>query len=157
MTHSEINSLIKILKEKKLTLALAESVTCGLAANKLSTCIGISEVFRGSVVCYSPEVKKSLMKVPEKMIREFSCESQEVTETLARNLKKLIQADIYGALTGLASEGGSESKNKPIGTVFLSVYYKNKIYNTKKLFRGTPSEIKLKACFALFELIKKKL
>lgn len=148
-----VNLLVHRLKEEKLTLALAESVTCGLAAHKMSTCVGVSDVLKGSIICYTPEVKKKLMGVPKQMIDECSCESMEVTETLAINLSKLIKADIHGAITGLASEGGSESPKKPVGTIFLCVRYKNKLYKLRKVFRGTPSEIKEKACLNLYKMI----
>jgi nicotinamide-nucleotide amidase len=151
--HKEVTRLIKALQEKDLTLALAESITCGLAANGLSNATGTSEAFKGGVVCYTPEVKHSLLNVSEKLIDKYTCESPEVTAALAKNLSSVIKADVYGALTGLASPGGSESKEKPVGTVFLAVRYKNKLHHERKLFRGAPSEIKKKACIALYNLI----
>ncbi|MDB5228189.1 MAG: hypothetical protein JWN78_2382 [Bacteroidota bacterium] len=144
---------INTLKEKELTVAFAESMTCGLAAHKLSTVKGVSDVLAGSVVCYTPDVKMKLLRVKKDMICKCTCESQEVTDALATNLSKLIKADIYAAVTGLASEGGSETKEKPVGTVFFSVLYKNKIHPLRKLFRGTPSEIKEKACLELYKFI----
>jgi nicotinamide-nucleotide amidase len=80
---------------------------------------------------------------------------KEVTERLARNLKSIISADIHAAVTGLASAGGSETKDKPVGTVFFSIVYKGKIRNFRKQFRGTPLEIREKACTTLYELILK--
>jgi nicotinamide-nucleotide amidase len=153
----KINTFINRLKEKELTLALAESMTCGLAAHKLSTTPGTAEVLKGSVVCYTPEVKTGLLDVPEKMIEKYTSESMEVTEALARNLSRVIKADIYAAITGLASPGGSETKDKPVGTVFFCIRYRKKLFKEKKLFRGTPLEIRKKACDALYDLILKKI
>ncbi len=144
---------INTLKEKELTVAFAESMTCGLAAHKLSTVKGVADVLSGSIVCYTPDVKMKLLRVKKDVICKNTCESQEVTDALAVNLTKLIKADIYGAITGLASEGGSESREKPVGTVFFSVLYKNKQHRLRKLFRGTPSEIKEKACEALYKFL----
>ena len=152
-----VQLLVKKLQQHKQLLALAESVTCGLAAHKISTCIGASEVFAGGIVCYTPTVKNKLLKIPKKMIDVHTCESMEVTKNLAKNLRTVIKADIYAAITGLASKGGSETKEKPVGTVFFSICYKNKLYYTKKLFRGTPAQIKKKACVVLYELIVSKL
>lgn len=151
------NPFVKTLLQKKVTLALAESMTCGLAAHQLSTCKGTAEVFKGSIVCYNEEVKKELLKVPPKLIQKHSCESSQITESLAKQLAKLIKADIHAAITGLASAGGSETNAKPVGTVFFCVRYKNKIYNERKVFRGTPLEIRTKACYALYDLILEKL
>lgn len=145
--------LIKVLKEKRLTLALAESVTGGLAAHRLSGCSGASEVLQGAVVCYTPEVKTSLMKIPQKMIEAHTCESGKVTEVLAQHLTTLIKADIHAAMTGLASSGGSETEEKPVGTVFFSIRCGKRSHNHRQVFRGTPLAIKKKACVRLYELI----
>jgi nicotinamide-nucleotide amidase len=153
----EINELVKSLQKKKLTLALAESATCGLAASKLATCKGTSEILKGAIICYSPEVKNKILGVPKKMLERYTPESMEVTEKLAKNLSKLFDADIYAAITGLAAEGGSETKEKPVGTVFLCIKYENKMIKERKVFKGSPLQIRTKACIALFELIVKEI
>ena len=155
--HRTSNVLIKTLLENKLTLALAESMTCGLAAHQLSTCKGTSEVFKGSIVCYNEEVKKGLLKIPAVLIKKHSAESPQVTEALTKKLSVLIKADIYASITGLASPGGSETKTKPVGTVFFSIKYRKKIYNERKVFRGTPLQIRQKACYALYKSILEKI
>ncbi|MBA3665732.1 MAG: CinA family protein [Bacteroidetes bacterium] len=151
------NPLIKTLLKKELTLALAESITCGLAAHQLSTCKGTADVFKGSIVCYNEEVKRYLFGITQKMIDKHTCESKEVTEALAKKLSGLIKADIYAAITGLASAGGSETKTKPVGTVFYCIKYGRKIYNERFVFRGTPLEIRKKACDTLYKMILKKI
>jgi nicotinamide-nucleotide amidase len=155
--NKEINELVKLLKGRKLTLAIAESITCGLAAQKLGTCKGTSDVLKGAIVCYSEDVKTSLMRIPKKMIAKYSCESMEVTERLAQNLSGVIKADVYAALTGLASPRGDETKDKPVGTVFLCVKYKGKIIKEKRIFNGPPAQVRTKACMALYELIINKI
>lgn len=155
LMNKKINAFIKALKEQKLTIALAESITCGLAAQKLATCKGTSEVLKGAIVCYSPEVKMNLLKIPQYIVEKHTCESMEVTKRLACNLEQLIDADIYAAITGLASAGGSETKQKPVGTVFYCIRYRNKIIKERKVFRGSPLEIRTKACMGLYDLIMK--
>lgn len=148
---------IKTLKAKELTLAMAESMTSGLAAHLLSGVPGTSDVLKGSVVCYRPEVKTGLMGISKSLIGRYSCESMEVTEALAKKLPKLIGADIHAAITGLASGGGSETEDKPVGTVFFAVFYKKKIFRLKKVFLGTPLSIRKKACYELYRLILEKI
>lgn len=150
-----VNKLIKTMKAGELTLALAESMTCGLAAAKLGNGLGASDVLKGSIVCYTPEVKQCILEVPEKTIKKYTAESEEVTELLARHLKRLIKADVYASITGLASEGGSETKKKPVGTVFFCILTGKQTHNYRKLFRGSPLEIKTKACAYLYKLILK--
>src|SRR6185436_17785343 len=97
--------LANTLKEKKLTIAFAESMTCGLAAHKLGTIRDTSDVFVGSVICYNENVKTNILKVSKKLIRKHTAESQKVTDALALNLCKIIKADIHAAITGLAAAG----------------------------------------------------
>lgn len=147
------NKLVKQLKAQQLTLALAESMTCGLASAKLGVYKGVADVLTGAIVCYTPEVKNELLGVSCDLMDTYTCESQEVTEALAARLSKKIRADIHAAITGLACEGGSETPEKPVGTVFFSVLYKGTFHNERTLFRGTPSEIREKACLFLYRFI----
>ncbi|MNJ86383.1 Nicotinamide-nucleotide amidohydrolase PncC [compost metagenome] len=141
------------MKKEGLTLVLAESVTCGLAAAKLSSCVGVSDVLLASLVCYTPKAKIQLLQVKQASIRRYSCESKEVTREMAKNLSKIIKADLYAAVTGLASSNGSETEDKPVGTVFYAIRYQNKTHDIRKVFRGTPLEVKTKAAVTLYDLI----
>ncbi len=154
---TEAHLFIKKMKSKGLTLALAESMTCGLAANKLSHATGTSDVLMGSIVCYSPLVKISVLKVTQEQIDKHSCESREVTKALAINLSHIIKADVYAAITGLASAGGSETAEKPVGTVFFCIKKGKRIYHQKRRFYGSPMTIHKKACSALYKFILSKI
>lgn len=147
------NLLIKTLRDENLTLAIAESITCGMAASKLSAYKGVSDVLKGSLVCYTAEFKTILLKVKPSTIETFSCESKEVTEEMAQNLTKIVNADIYVAVTGLASAGGSESPKKPVGSVFYSIVYNGHTSNIRKKFEGQPMQIKNKTCIELYKLV----
>ena len=147
------NSLVRLLLKNELTIAFAESVTCGMAAHQLSTVIGTSTVLKGSIVCYHESVKKELLGISSAMIRKHTAESQQVTDQLAKKLNRLIDADIHAAITGLAAPGGSETKSKPIGTVFFSVVYKGKLHRLRKKLNGTPTRIRKKACNNLYQFV----
>ena len=149
--------LIKKMKSKGLTLALAESMTCGLAANKLSLTPGTSDVLIGSIVCYSPQLKMSLLKISKAKVETYTCESKQITQAMAVNLSKIVKADVYAAITGLASPGGSETKKKPVGTVFFCIKKGSKHYNYKRRFYGSPLTIHKKACAALYDFILSKI
>lgn len=153
MSKRPAAKLVELLQAKQLTLALAESMTCGLMAHKLSNVIGTSDVLKGGIVCYHPEVKRQLCHVPARLLKSCTPESQEVTDELARNLSKQFDADIYLAITGLAAPGGSESPQKPVGTVFISIFFKGKIFQKRLLIKGSPLEIKKKACKAAFRFL----
>lgn len=147
------NKLVKTLQNKKLTIALVESVTAGLATHKLTLAKGTSDILRGGITCYQDEIKTGLLKVKPRLIKKYTAESQQVTDELASGLKALINADIHAAITGLAAEGGSETRAKPVGTIFLSVLYKGKMHRSRKVFKGSPLTIQTKACNKLFRYI----
>jgi nicotinamide-nucleotide amidase len=144
---------VKEMQKRELTVSFAESVTCGLAAHRLSNVKGTLDVLKGSVVCYHPTCKVTALKISAALIKKCTPESQEVTDAITKNLKKLFESDIYAGITGLAAPGGSETKTKPVGTVFIAVLYKNKMHRLRKLFRGTPKEIREKATDETYRFI----
>ena len=150
---ARLRRIIKKIRQENLRIAFAESVTCGLIASRLGAVKGASDFFAGSVVCYSPEVKKKLLRVPASSIARYSTESTQVTKALAKNLYHVIEADVHGAVTGLATP--DPDARHPKGTVFICVKHKGKFISVKKLFRGTPIEIRNKAFYAMMELIDK--
>lgn len=149
--------LVNLLKAKQLTISFAESISCGLAAHKLATVSGTSEILMGSAVCYNENVKTKLLRVSKSLIEKHTAESQPVTDQLALNLGKIIPADICAAVTGLAAPGGSETKLKPVGTVFMSMVFRNNMFKLKKKFKGSPLDIRTKACDELFKFIFKNM
>lgn len=151
-----VNRLVKQLEDQGLTLAIAESITCGMASAKLASYKGASDVLVGSVVSFTPQVKKEILGVSQQLMDRYTCESKEVTEAMCKGLKRCMTADIYAAITGLASAGGSETKSKPVGTVFYHILIGRRSVNFKKVFRGTPLEIRTKASMMLYELILKE-
>lgn len=148
-----VHTLLQQLIERKLTLSFAESLTCGLATHQLNIVKGTSEVLMGSVICYNEQVKCKLLQVDEALIKKHTAESRQVTDAIAEGLKKLIKADIHCGITGLAVSDGSETKDKPVGTVFITVLYQNKKTYTRDVFSGSPLEIKKQACVKLYKTI----
>lgn len=148
-----VNQLLKLFIEQKITVAFAESVTCGLASHQLNISNGTSEVFMGSVICYNEKVKTHLLGISAYLLKKHTAESQEVSDALVKHLPRLIKADMYAAITGLAAPGGSETSSKPVGTVFISLLYKGKLVRQKKTFKGSPLQIKKQACEEVYQLM----
>lgn len=136
MDYNELELFLNKLKSEKLTLAFAESMTAGMLVNEFSKVNGVSEILKGGLVTYHPELKIQLLNVDPVLIDKYSPESSEVTTAMVKGLMKVIPSDISIAVTGLASEGGSESPEKPVGTVFISILYKNKLYEYKHVFEN---------------------
>ena len=120
------------LKKTKKTISLAESCTGGSISKKITSIPGVSNVFAGSVIAYSNDIKTKILNVDSKLINNHGAVSKEVAKEMAFNIKKIFQTDIGVSCTGISGPGGG-SKNKPVGTVFVSVCYK-KIFVTEKFF-----------------------
>jgi len=135
----------KILKEKGLTIAFAESVTAGRLAAEFSLTEDSGSVLKGGIVCYDAEVKEEVLGITSEYIKEFTPESAEVTRELAIQLKEIIRSDIQVAVTGLTTSGGSETSQKPVGTIFLHLVIRDNSIAVRKVFKGSPEQIVLLA------------
>lgn len=124
-----------------LTIAFVESASTGRLIYDFTSVPDCGEIIKGSIVCYDRSVKENLLKVPAETIDAYTAESPQVTRLLALGLKTLIPADILLAVTGLASPGGTESDEKPVGTMFVHAIIKEKEWNTTLFFTGSPDEI----------------
>lgn len=149
----QVTKFNKLLLDKKLSIAFAESITCGLMMHQLSTSKGTAAVLLGGIVCYNEEIKTHLLRVPPQLIKKHTAESQQVTNALAKGLSRLIKADISAAVTGLASTGGTEESELPSGTVFFSVYYHSKLHIHSQRFLGSPLMVRKKSCNAMYDFI----
>lgn len=108
-----------LLREKGLTLAVAESCTGGLLSKRMTDLPGASEVFRGGAVVYATDSKTSLLGVPAALIEEKGVVSREVALSLAENVRAAFSADFGVGITGLAGPDGDGVH--PVGTVFIAL------------------------------------
>ncbi len=142
------------LKDKGLTVAFAESCTAGLLASEFVKAKGSSEVLKGSLVVYQPEVKQKLLGVKKETLDLYTAESQQVTNELVMGLRKLLGADISIATTGLAGPGGSETEEKPVGTMFVSFLYDGKAEEFREVFKGNTESVRKQLVDFIFEKLK---
>lgn len=123
--------LVKGLKQAALTFATAESCTGGLIGSKVVNVSGASEVFLGSVVAYSNDIKVKVLEVSEELLRDHGAVCEATAQAMTEGLYKLTGAAVCLSTTGIAGpEGGTPEK--PVGTVFVDVFYKGK-HMTKRL------------------------
>jgi nicotinamide-nucleotide amidase len=136
--------LHKLLLEKKLTLAAAESCTGGLVQKLITDNPGSSAYFAGGVISYSNAVKNSLLKVSEQTLEQHGAVSLETAEEMAEGVRTLLTTDIGISVTGIAGpEGGS--KEKPVGLVCFSVSADGIKASRKTIFNGDRQLIRWKA------------
>ena len=106
--------VLQMLRERGLSLGLAESVTGGLVAGRITNVPGSSEVFRGSVVSYASQVKFDVLGVPEGPVV-----SEAAAAAMATGAQRVLGADVALALTGVA--GPSEQDGMPVGTLCVGL------------------------------------
>ncbi len=106
--------VLQLLRERGHTLGLAESVTGGLVAGRITNVPGASEVFRGSVVSYASEVKFDLLGVPVGPVV-----SEEAAAAMAVGAQRVLGSSVALSLTGVA--GPSEQDGMPVGTLCVGL------------------------------------
>lgn len=143
----------EILTKCGKTLAIAESCTGGLIANRISDISGSSAYLKMGVVAYSNKAKTDLLGVSHEKLKKYGAVSKEVALEMAKGVKNISKADISIGVTGIAGPKG-ETKKKPIGLVYIAVA-SNKIKMVKKcLFTGNRREIKHQASTTALNLLR---
>ena len=127
-----------LLIQNNLTVSTAESCTSGLLASRLTDVPGSSQYFKGGSVCYSNELKINDIGVDKDLIEKYGAVSEEVAESLSKNIAKKNNTDIGIGITGIAGPDGGTEK-KPVGLVFVGIFYKNNLYI--KRYNLTPDRI----------------
>ena len=153
MASEKILACSKLLAGHGLSVAFAESATAGWLCSEFALAPESGKVLMGGIVCYDASLKESILGVSAQLIKQFTPESQEVTEQLAHRLPLLIAADICVGVTGLTTAGGSETAEKPVGTMFISALIKGEIVNLRKVFKGSCEEIIHQTVDAVAELL----
>lgn len=109
-----------LLSSRKLTLALAESCTGGLIADRLTDVPGSSAFLERGLVTYSDASKEQLLLVPPAIIRQYGAVSRETAVLMAEGARKTAQTDLGLSVTGIAGPDGGTA-GKPVGTVFIAL------------------------------------
>jgi nicotinamide-nucleotide amidase len=109
-----------LLREHKMTIAVAESCTGGLLASRLTDVPGSSDYVDRGVVCYSNRSKTELAGVPAALIQEHGAVSEPVAQAMAEGIRSRAAANVGVGITGIAGPGGG-TPEKPVGTVAVAV------------------------------------
>lgn len=143
----------RMLADWGMKIAFAESATAGRLAAEFSLAPQSGAILEGGVVCYDAEVKQRLLGLDKAFIERYTPESAEVTEAIARGLQKHFSANILVGITGLTTPGGSESEDKPVGTIFIHAIINGRSVPLRQVFEGQPEEIVIKAIDRVAQLI----
>ena len=146
---------MELIKNKK-TISIAESCTGGYLSHLITSIPGSSNWFKGSIVCYTNQVKNTQLNVSKSILDKYGAVSEETVLAMAQNIRKQFQSDISVAISGIAGPGGG-STYKPVGTVWIA-FCNEKLSIAKQFhFSNTrKNNIALSAINAL-DLIRKNL
>ncbi len=132
----------ELLKERKMTLSVAESCTGGLVGHRLTSISGSSQYFEGGVIVYSNRSKVEMLGVKQQTIDSYGAVSDQTVREMAEGIKKIVKTDMGLAVTGIAGPLG-ETEDKPVGTVFIGLSINGKIFSGQYRFSGEREKIKL--------------
>lgn len=112
------------LIDNKLTIATAESCTGGLLSSRLTDVSGSSEYIKLNFVTYSNEAKHNILGVSRDILDNYGAVSEECAQAMAEGLRNITGCDIALCTTGIAGPTGG-TKDKPVGLMYISLWYKN--------------------------------
>jgi len=143
--------LVSYCSEFHLSIALAESCTGGLIAERITRIPGASVCFKGGVVSYANEVKQALLGVSPAILEIEGAVSETCAQAMADGARRACQADIGLSVTGIAGPGGA-TPTKPIGLVFIGIATSKGVSAKKFLFSGDRASIRQQAADAALQL-----
>ena len=138
------------------TVAVAESCTGGLIAQRLTNVPGSSKYFIEGVVTYSNESKVRLLGIDKKIIKEFGAVSQQVARDMARGVRHKAKSDFGLAVTGIAGPGGG-TEEKPIGLVYIALADDAHTEHRKLMIPGDRELIRWRASQAALDMLRRRL
>ncbi len=148
-------TLIRILREKNLTVAAAESCTGGLVAAELTEVPGASDVFGFGYVTYWPQAKAKLLGVSPAVIERYHVVSGQVAAQMALGAQEASGAALAVGITGLAGPGGGDAA-RPVGTVYVAVARGDTVWvKHLRLAPTSRQEIRLRAAHTAIDLLRR--
>lgn len=146
----------RLLLDKKMTLATAESCTGGKIAQVITSVSGASKYFKGSVVSYATETKISVLGLSEQLIKEHSVVSFEVAKAMAIAVKKLMKSDYAIATTGNSGPTKGDGKAE-IGTVFIAIATPTEVIVEEFDFGQPREKVIDRTVVKAFEILQKEI
>ncbi len=140
---------VSLLKDRKLKVATAESVTGGLIAASIVDIPGSSKVLGEAYVAYSLEAKTKVLGINPALFLSHEVVSERIALEMAKGLKRKTSVDVVIATTGIAGPDGG-TKTIPVGTVCIAIGYKELFHTETLHLTGTRNEIRKAAVEAAF-------
>ena len=150
-----MDSLLKKLIEKKMSISVAESCTGGLLSSKITSISGASAIFNMGLITYSNNAKIKILKINKNIIKKFGAVSSQCCEEMLKNLSNISNSKINVSVTGIAGPKGG-TKKKPVGLVYIGLKFGKKIIIEEKKFKSNNrNEIQKLTVNEAFKMISK--
>jgi nicotinamide-nucleotide amidase len=145
-----------LLQMRSMTLAVAESCTGGLLAERITSVSGSSRYFLGGAVVYSNELKTQFANVPKRLIDQHGAVSREVAASMAEGIRKRCLASYGVGITGVAGPGGG-TEQKPVGLVYIALAGEEGTQVVERTFPGDRQRIRQFSSLQAMEMIRRAL
>lgn len=156
-TGESLEQIVNLyLQMRSATLAVAESCTGGLVAERLTSISGSSRYFLGGAVVYSNELKTKFADVPAELIEKHGAVSEEVARALAEGIRKRCGATYGVGITGIAGPTGGSSE-KPVGLVFHALSWESGTDVVRRIFPGDRKHIRWYASQTALDMVRRKM
>jgi nicotinamide-nucleotide amidase len=146
----------KLLKDKNLTLSVAESCTGGLISHRLTQVPGSSAYFERGLVTYSNRSKQELLGVKSETLAQYGAVSSNVAREMAMGVREKTGTDLGLSVTGIAGPEGGSIK-KPVGLIYFGLASPKQIYCQSHRFIGSREAIKMKGSLAGLNMLRQYL
>ena len=148
--------IAKKILDKNISIAIAESFTGGKISYELSKIPGISKSFKLGIVAYSNNSKIKLLNIKKSKILKFGAVSKEIAIDMAKNLLIKSKCKYCVSTTGIAGPTGN-TKNKPVGLVYICLASNKKTLVYKKILKGNRISIQNNATKFVFDILNKNI
>ncbi|MFN2148332.1 MAG: CinA family protein [Anaerolineales bacterium] len=145
-----------LLRDRGLTLAVAESCTGGLLGHRITNVSGSSAYFLGGVIAYAYEAKERLLEVRHATLYEFGAVSEQTAIEMAHGARRALRADVGLAVTGIAGPGGG-MPGKPVGLTWVAVSMRDGDQAEMHIWGGDREQNKADSVQAALELLRRTL
>jgi len=147
-------TLANLLMERNETVSLAESCTGGFASHLLTKIPGSSAFYKGSIICYSYDIKEKELGVPKSVLLDKGAVSKEVVEILSMEIKKKYTTHYAISISGIAGPAGG-TEDKPVGTVWISARSNQRVVSKRFNFGNNRERNISQSAIAGFNLLRK--